>query len=107
MSRKVHEDMYLFNTIMKFTNRYDVANRVYDELFGKVWTIDKIEKLPQPTLIKLDDLRCTIRKGNIRKNINTEREIRHQRILNEMRDIESCIDYKEDRNSIFDINIFY
>ena len=44
MSRKVHEDMYLFNTIMKLTNRYDVANRVYDELFGKVWTIDKIEK---------------------------------------------------------------
>ena len=44
MSRKVHEDMYLFNTIMKFTNRYDVANRVYDDLFGKVWTIDKIEK---------------------------------------------------------------
>ena len=38
MSRKVHEDMYLFNTIMKFTNRYDVANRVYDDLFGKVWT---------------------------------------------------------------------
>ena len=44
MSRKVHEDMYLFNTIMKFTNRYDVANRVYDDLIGKVWTIDKIEK---------------------------------------------------------------
>ena len=44
MSRKVHEDMYLFNTIMKFNNRYDVANRVYDDLFGKVWTIDKIEK---------------------------------------------------------------
>lgn len=51
-------------------------------------TIDKIEKLSQPTLIKLNDLRCTIRKGKIRKNINTEREIRHQRILNEMRDIE-------------------
>ena len=44
MSRKVHEDMYLFNTIMNFINRYDVDNRVYDELFGKVWTIDKIEK---------------------------------------------------------------
>lgn len=39
-----HEDMYMFNTIMKFTNRYDIANKVYDELFGKTWTIDMIEK---------------------------------------------------------------
>ena len=32
-----------------------------------------------------------------RENKNTEREVRHQRILNEMRDIENCIDYKEDK----------
>ena len=51
----------------------------------------------QPTLGKLDDLRYLIRKDIRRENKNTEREVRHQRILNEMRDIENCIDYKEDK----------
>ena len=60
-------------------------------------TYDKIEMLFQPSLGKLDDLRCLIRKNIRRENKNTEREVRHQRILNEMKDIEKCIDYKEDK----------
>ena len=66
-------------------------------LNGNGRTIGKIEMLFQPTLGKLDDLRYLIRKDIRRENKNTEREVRHQRILNEMRDIENCIDYKEDK----------
>ena len=57
-------------------------------------TLDRIEKVAQPTLVKLDDLRSIIRKNAMKqRNFETFREQRQHNILREMKEIESCIDY--------------
>ena len=90
--------MFKFNGYIKSSRSQSSQKPLTtSRLNGNGRTIGKIEMLFQPTLGKLDDLRYLIRKDIRRENKNTEREVRHQRILNEMRDIENCIDYKEDK----------
>ena len=86
-----------FNGYIKSRSQSSQKPLTTSRLNGNGRTIGKIEMLFQPTLGKLDDLRYLIRKDIRRENKNTEREVRHQRILNEMKDIEKCIDYKEDK----------
>ncbi len=57
-------------------------------------TLDRIEKVSQPMLVKLDDLRSNIRKDVMKqRNFETFREQRQHIIMREMKEIESCIDY--------------
>lgn len=57
-------------------------------------TLDRIDKVAQPMLVKLDDLRSIIRKDVMnQRKFETFREQRQHNIMQEMKEIESCIDY--------------
>lgn len=43
---KIHKDIFMWNTIKSVTNCSDeIREKIYDQLFGKTWTIDRIERL--------------------------------------------------------------
>lgn len=43
---KWHEDMFMWRTIKEVTNcSEEICEKIYEALFGKMWTIDKIEEL--------------------------------------------------------------